>query len=134
MAIYCTIRILSKENQPCPQLPSNANSLWDSVAVLSLVQAEVLIRLILCISLSYHDALLILKYAFHFYKIILLQAGKMVQSVKCLLCKHRDLSSISRTHQSRAWWYMFVIPTEGKQRQAGAHQPVHWSNEQALSQ
>jgi hypothetical protein len=28
----------------------------------------------------------------------LLGAGKIVQSVKCLLCKNKDLSSIPRTH------------------------------------
>lgn len=43
----------------------------------------------------------------------------MVQSVRCLVCKHKDLSLTHRHHlKSWAWWRSFVIPALRRWRQA----------------
>lgn len=44
----------------------------------------------------------------------------MNQSIKCLLCKHEDLTVTPRRHVQKywMWWYMLGIPALGWLKQA----------------
>lgn len=63
---------------------------------------------------------------FHLTKMIL-RVGKIIQSVKCLVCKREDLSSIPKTHlkkkKSQMWRHTVVI-SKGRHSQVDPRDSV----------